>query len=108
MPTPCRAAVFYKLADGTLTCGDNLRFPWRPFLGTLGTAPALEAVSALTPHAHGGNMDVRDTAPGRTVYLPVFVPGALFFTVTRTQARGTESCVGSRSKSPLGRRLHST
>jgi amidase len=71
---------FYKLADGTLTCGDNLCFPWRPFLGTLGTAPALEAVSALTPHVHGGNMDVRDAAPGRTVYLPVFVPGALFFT----------------------------
>lgn len=71
---------FYTLADGKLTCGDRLQFPWRPFLGTLGTAPRLEAVSALTPHAHGGNMDVRDTCPGHTVYLPVNVPGALFFT----------------------------
>jgi acetamidase/formamidase len=71
---------FYKLRDGWLTCGDRLRVPWRPFLGTLGTAPALESVSALTPHAHGGNMDVRDTGPGRTVYLPVYVDGALFFT----------------------------
>jgi acetamidase/formamidase len=70
----------YKLADGFLTCGERLRFPWRPFLGTMGTAPPLEAVSALTPHAHGGNMDVRDTGPGRTVFLPVYVPGALFFT----------------------------
>jgi acetamidase/formamidase len=78
-PLPERL-YFYSLADGWLTCGDRLRIPWRPFLGTLGTAPALEAVSALTPHAHGGNMDVRDTGPGRTVYLPVYVPGALFFT----------------------------
>ena len=71
---------FYTLADGKLTCGDRLQFPWRPFLGTMGTAPRLEAVSALTPHAHGGNMDVRDTCPGHTVHLPVNVPGALFFT----------------------------
>ena len=71
---------FYTIADGKLTCGDRLRIPWCPFLGTIGTAPRLEAISALTPHAHGGNMDVRDTAPGNTVYLPVAVPGALFFT----------------------------
>jgi len=78
-PLPERIYV-YDLADGMLTCGDRLRFPWQPFLGTMGTAPPLEAVSALTPHAHGGNMDVRDTCPGNTVFLPVFVPGALFFT----------------------------
>jgi acetamidase/formamidase len=70
----------YALADGKLSCGERLQIPWRPFLGTIGTAPRLEAVSALTPHTHGGNMDVRDTCPGHTVYLPVNVPGALFFT----------------------------
>ena len=71
-------------------------------------APALEGVSALTPHAHGGNMDVRDTAPGRTVYLPVFVPGALFFTGDAHAGQGDGELCGSRSKSPLGRCLHST
>ena len=28
---------------------------------------------------HGGNMDIRETAPGATVHLPVFVPGGQLF-----------------------------
>lgn len=71
---------FYRLSDGVFIHEDKIRIPWRPFLGTIGTAPELEAISALTPHNHGGNMDCRDTCPGNTVYLPVRVPGALFFT----------------------------
>ena len=70
----------YRIDGSTLSCGPRLRFPWRPFLGTIGTAPELEAISALTPFDHGGNMDVPDVKPGNTVYLPVRVPGALFFT----------------------------
>ena len=70
----------YELKDGWLERDPRLRFPWRPFLGTIGTAPEIEAVSALSPGDHGGNMDVPDVRPGNTVYLPVRVPGGLFFT----------------------------
>jgi acetamidase/formamidase len=70
----------YQLRDGWLEHNERLRFPWRPFLGTIGTAPMIEALSALTPFDHGGNMDVPDVRPGNSVYLPVRVPGALFFT----------------------------
>ena len=70
----------YTLQDGWLEHNERLRFPWRPFMGTMGTAPELEALSALTPFDHGGNMDVPDVKPGNTVYLPVRVPGGLFFT----------------------------
>ncbi|MFC5652289.1 acetamidase/formamidase family protein [Paenibacillus solisilvae] len=70
----------YKLEDGVLTNNKRLSFPWRPFLGTIGTAPALEAISSITPYDHGGNMDVPDVKPGNTIYLPVRVPGAYFFT----------------------------
>ncbi len=72
----------YKIKDGMLTDSRNprLSFPWRPFLGTIATAPDLEAISSLTPFDQGGNMDVRDTKPGNIVYLPVRVPGAYFFT----------------------------
>jgi amidase len=70
----------YQLRDGVLEHSARLRFPWRPFMGTIGTAPELEAISALAPLDHGGNMDVPDVRPGNTVYLPVRVPGALFFT----------------------------
>jgi amidase len=63
-----------------LTHNAHLSFPWRPFLGTMATAPDLEAISALTPYDQGGNMDVPDTKPGNILYLPVRVPGAYFFT----------------------------
>lgn len=71
---------FYELADGWFNYEDKIKIPWAPFLGTIGTAPALESISALTPHSHGGNMDCRDTCPGNTVYLPVRTEGALFYT----------------------------
>lgn len=70
----------YELSDGMLVNNSRLSFPWRPFMGTLGTAPDLEAVSALTPGQFGGNMDVPDTKPGNSVHLPVNVEGALFYT----------------------------
>jgi len=66
--------------EGMLRCGDFLRFPWKPFLGTIATAPELEAVSSLTPFENGGNMDCPDIRPGNIVYLPVSVDGAYFFT----------------------------
>ena len=78
-PVPEKVWI-YRLDHDVLTGGPRLRFPWRPFMGTIGTAPELEAISALTPFDHGGNMDVPDVKPGNTVYLPVRVPGALFFT----------------------------
>ena len=78
-PLPERI-YFYELRDGVFRHGDRISVPLRPFLGTIGTAPELEAISALTPHNHGGNMDCRDTCPGNTVYLPVRTPGALFYT----------------------------
>ncbi len=70
----------YKLKDGMLSRNARLTFPWRPFLGTIATAPDLEAISTLAPFDQGGNMDVPDTRPGNIVYLPVRVPGAYFFT----------------------------
>ncbi|MBD8038398.1 MULTISPECIES: acetamidase/formamidase family protein [Solibacillus] len=70
----------YKIEDGMVTHNKQLSFPWRPFLGTIGTAPELESISSLTPHKHGGNMDVPDVKPGNKVYLPVKNKGAFFYT----------------------------
>lgn len=70
----------YNIMDGMVENNKQLSFPWRPFLGTISTAPELEAISALTPTENGGNMDVPDVKPGNTVYLPVNVPGAYFYT----------------------------
>ncbi len=71
---------FTKIAqveDGKILYRDDIRIPVRPLIGTLGVAPAGEPVSNLYPGDHGANMDIKDVCPGNTVYLPVFVPGAL-------------------------------
>ena len=56
---------------------DQLAMPYRPMIGTIGTAPELEAVSTYLPGHHGGNMDLPCVTNGCRLYFPVKVPGAL-------------------------------
>lgn len=57
----------------------SIDLPMDPMHGTVGVAPAnLEVRSALTPDAHGGNMDTPEMRAGTTCFLGVNVPGALF------------------------------
>jgi amidase len=56
----------------------GITLPIRPVIGTIGVAPATGAIGNLYPGPHGGNLDINDITTGATVYLPVFVPGALF------------------------------
>lgn len=57
----------------------RVTMPLDPMHGTVGVAPALgEVLSALTPGAHGGNMDTPELRAGVTCYLGVNVPGAAF------------------------------
>jgi acetamidase/formamidase len=54
--------------------------PLRPFFGSMGVAPAPELgrVSSVPPGRHAGNLDNKELGVGATLYIPVFVPGALF------------------------------
>ena len=54
--------------------------PLKPFFGSMGVAPAPELgrVSSNPPGRHAGNLDNRELVVGSTLYVPVFVPGALF------------------------------
>jgi acetamidase/formamidase len=54
--------------------------PLRPFFGSMGVAPAADGgrVSSNPPGRHAGNLDNRELVAGSTLYIPVFVPGALF------------------------------
>ena len=58
---------------------DKLILPYEPFIGTLGVAPQLEAISSLQPDYHGGNMDLPDVRPGAIIYIPVHSPGGKLF-----------------------------
>jgi acetamidase/formamidase len=58
----------------------GLELPLRPFFGCLGVAPppAWGRITSIVPRAHGGNMDLKELVAGTTLFLPVFVEGALF------------------------------
>jgi acetamidase/formamidase len=54
--------------------------PLKPFFGSMGVAPAPEIgrVSSNPPGRHAGNLDNKELTAGSTLWIPVFVPGALF------------------------------
>lgn len=58
--------------------GKGIQIPLRPFFGVLGVALPEEKVSSIPPGKYGGNMDNRHLLAGSRVFLPIFVPGAMF------------------------------
>lgn len=61
----------------------------RPFLGVIGVAPKVPGRHHTTPpDEFGGNMDLKELVEGTTLYLPVFVKGALFSTGDAHAAQG--------------------
>jgi acetamidase/formamidase len=58
----------------------GLDLPLKPFFGVMGVAPppAWGRITSLIPRAMGGNLDNKELVPSAKLYLPVFVPGALF------------------------------
>ena len=67
-----RKAMTAEVAPGIVV-------PLRPFFGSIGVAPAaaLGRVSSNPPGRHAGNLDNRELVAGTTLYIPVFVKGAL-------------------------------
>ena len=58
----------------------GIELPLAPFFGVMGVAPRPEfgAISSIEPREHGGNLDNKELVAGSTLFLPVWVPGALF------------------------------
>jgi acetamidase/formamidase len=55
-------------------------FDLAPFMGTMGVArDTSKLVDSVPPTDAGGNIDINDLTVGSTLYLPVQVPGAMFF-----------------------------
>ena len=71
------ATVLVEIRDGHVRFADDIRIPVRPVIGTIGVAPAVEAILSGSMGRHCGNVDVQEIATGSTIYLPVFVEGAL-------------------------------
>ena len=66
--------------DGELRFNNKIRWPITPFIGTLGVAPDREVTTSIDGQGEwGGNLDVRDFAPGNQVHLPVYHSGGLLY-----------------------------
>ncbi|EME29605.1 Formamidase [Galdieria sulphuraria] len=54
-----------------------------------------EAIRTIAPHETGGNVDIKQLTKGTTVYLPVYVSGALFSAGDAHFAQGDNECCGT-------------
>ena len=71
--------VHLDRAHMTAEVAPGIVVPLRPFFGSMGVAPApaLGRVSSNPPSRHAGNLDNKELVAGTTLYIPVFVKGAL-------------------------------
>ncbi len=69
----------WQLEGDSASFKPGIRVPLDPFCGTMGVAPRQSGrLGTIAPTEHGGNLDNRGLTAGTTLYLPVWVPGALF------------------------------
>ncbi len=67
----------------------GIEIPLQPFPGTTGVARAEPGqYSSVPPGPYAGNIDVRDFTEGASLYVPVFVKGALLWTGDSHAAQG--------------------
>lgn len=85
---------FASLAKPTETLKDY-KVPLAPMLGCVGVAPqgGMQYRSGFLG-SFGGNMDYNQLREGVTVYLPVYVPGALLFVGDGHAAQGAGELTG--------------
>lgn len=59
---------------------DSIQIPLRPFFGSMGVAPPKEAGrwNSAPPWINAGNLDNKELVAGSSLFIPVFVKGALF------------------------------
>jgi acetamidase/formamidase len=85
VPDNCEKGVPVKILaldrkKMTAEFAPGIVIPLKPFFGSMGVAPAadLGRVSSTPPGRHAGNLDNRELVAGSTLFIPVFVTGALF------------------------------
>jgi acetamidase/formamidase len=107
IPGGTRHLIRTGMVDGREVAffADGIQVPLAPFMGILAVAPdpvvgqpgvtVAGVQSSRPPGAFGGNLDVKDLTVGTTVYLPVFQPGALFYTGDPHGAQGDGEVSGT-------------
>jgi acetamidase/formamidase len=97
-----RKTEICRIEDGLISF-KGLKIPYRPMIGTIGTAPHPEVEcisSSMLPGRHGGNMDLPDICPGSRVSLPVFYDGALLYIGDVHAVQGDGEILGTAVEMP--------
>lgn len=95
------------MRDGTLRFSDRLTWPITPFIGTFGVAPDREVCTSLDGQGDwGGNLDIRDVAPGHQILLPVFHTGARFYLGDVHASQGDTEFTGTAAETKATVRLN--
>ena len=94
--------TFELAGKNNVRFADGINIPLKPFPGVLGVAPNTDSLlSTIPPRANGGNMDDPNIVEGTTVYLPVFVEGALFSIGDAHAAQGLGEVCGTAIEAPM-------
>lgn len=90
--------------DNTATMPWGGKLPLSPFFGVIAAAPPPNygKVSSVVPREFGGNLDNKELVAGTTLYLPVFVPGALFSAGDGHAVQGDGEVDGTAIETALG------
>jgi acetamidase/formamidase len=81
---------------------NNIILPFEPFCGCMGVAPQEPGrITTIAPGKFGGNMDIRDLRIGTTMWLPVFVEGALFACGDCHSGQGNGEMSGTGIETPM-------
>lgn len=81
---------------------DRVEIPYEPFCGVMGVAPKEKGrFDTIPPRPSGGNIDIRGLTIGSTLYLPVWVDGALFSTADCHAAQGDGEVCGTGIETPM-------
>ena len=82
--------------------GQKIRFEIHPFMGIMGVAPNTSGtVNSVPPGEYGGNIDINELGVGSTLYLPVQVPGGLFYAGDPHYAQGDGEVALTALEAPL-------
>jgi amidase len=65
------------IEDGHLLFHGGLKIPINPSVGLIATTPSEIQQTASDSGPYGGDLDMKELTAGSTIWLPVFVPGAL-------------------------------
>ncbi len=86
--------------ENTVWWSPTVPLPYHPMIGTIGCAPEFGAPTTGPAGDYGGNMDIKEVTEGNTLYLPVYVDGALLHLGDAHAAQGEGELCGTALEMP--------